>query len=177
VGHQVPLPVVAMEIPDIKSFLSFYRTVRKRTRAVAACIPGDRLEWRPTDDLFGPGDLVRHIAASERFMYVENVCGRQSIYPGHGPELAEGLEAVLDYLDALHVESVALLADLAPEQIQGPCRTVAGAEVPVWLLLRVMIEHEIHHRGQLYTLLGLLDVERPSLFGLTEREVFEASSG
>ncbi|MFT5434422.1 MAG: putative damage-inducible protein DinB [Myxococcota bacterium] len=70
-----------------------------------------------------------------------------------------------------------MLADLTPEQIQGPCRTVAGAEVPVWLLLRVMIEHEIHHRGQLYTLLGLLDVERPSLFGLTEREVFEASSG
>jgi len=70
-----------------------------------------------------------------------------------------------------------LIAALTPEQLQASCTTVAGAEVPVWLLLRVMLEHEIHHRGQLYTLLGLLGAPRPPLFGLTEREVLAASEG
>lgn len=38
-----------------------------------------------------------------------------------------------------------------------------------------MPEHEIHHRGQIYAMLGMLDVEVPPLYGLTEREVFANS--
>ena len=34
-----------------------------------------------------------------------------------------------------------------------------------------MVEHEVHHRGQIYTYLGLLDVPTPPLFGLTSEEV------
>lgn len=164
-----------MELTRIEPFLSFLKSVRKRTRALTACIPEDRLEWRPTPSQFSAGDLVRHIAAAERWMYVENVMGRPSVYPGHGPELAADVSACLEYLDQTHEESRGLLATLTPDQIQGPCTTVAGAEVPVWLLLRVMLEHEIHHRGQLYTVLGTLGVERPSLFGLTEADVIAGS--
>lgn len=164
-----------MELTRIEPFLSFLRSVRKRTRALAMCIPEEALEWRPRPGAFSSGDLVRHIAAAERWMYVENVLGRPSVYPGHGPELAADLSTCIDYLDHTHEESRALLATLTPEQIQGACTTVAGAEVPVWLLLRVMLEHEIHHRGQLYTVLGTLGVERPSLFGLTEADVLAGS--
>jgi uncharacterized damage-inducible protein DinB len=32
-------------------------------------------------------------------------------------------------------------------------------------------EHEIHHRGQLYTILSVLDVPTPPIFGLTSEEV------
>jgi uncharacterized damage-inducible protein DinB len=39
-----------------------------------------------------------------------------------------------------------------------------------------MIEHEAHHRGQLYLMLGLLEVKTPPLFGLREDEVVERSS-
>ena len=34
-----------------------------------------------------------------------------------------------------------------------------------------MVEHEIHHRGQLYMYLSLLDVKTPPIFGLTSEEV------
>jgi uncharacterized damage-inducible protein DinB len=37
------------------------------------------------------------------------------------------------------------------------------------------VEHEIHHRGQLYSILASMAVEAPPLYGLTEREVFERS--
>ena len=165
-----------MQITTIEPFLSWLRSVRKRTRAIAAAIPADGLEWRPYDTAFSAGDLIRHIAATERWMYVENVLGRPSRYPGHGSELAAGRDAVLGFLDDRHRESIELLATLSPERIAAPCKTVAGAEIPVALLLRLMVEHEIHHRGQLYSLAGQLGVERPPLFGLTEREVRDASS-
>lgn len=40
---------------------------------------------------------------------------------------------------------------------------------------RVVVEHEVHHRGQLYLMLRLLGVETPPLYGLTSEEVRERS--
>ena len=34
-----------------------------------------------------------------------------------------------------------------------------------------MVEHEIHHRGQLYLLLSMLGVATPPIYGLTSEEV------
>ena len=164
-----------MEFTTIESFLLYLESVRRRTRAVADCIPPDRVEWSPGPGRFSPGDLVRHIAGTERWMWVENVSGRPSRYPGHGRELAEGKEAVLAYMDRLHDESVTILADLLPARLQERCSTVAGIEMRVWKWLRLMVEHEIHHRGQLYEVLGSLGVETPPLYGLTEPQVLDRS--
>lgn len=163
-----------MLIPDAPSFLRYFGSIRRRTRAVAACVPEAELEWKPPGRSWSPGDLIRHLAGAERWMFVENALGRESRYPGHGPELARGKTEVLAYLDRLHEGSLRELATLSAKDLAGPCRSVAGAEMPVWKLLRAMIEHEIHHRGQLYGLLGQLEVEVPPLFGLTEREVYAA---
>jgi uncharacterized damage-inducible protein DinB len=38
-------------------------------------------------------------------------------------------------------------------------------------LQRLMTEHEIHHRGQIYLYLAMLDVPTPPLYGLTSEQV------
>ena len=40
-----------------------------------------------------------------------------------------------------------------------------------------MTEHEAHHRGQLYLMLGLRGVAVPPLYGLTEGELLALSHG
>ena len=82
-----------------EEFSKYYESIRKRTRSVVTCIPEERIEDSPREGRFTPGDLVRHIAAAERWAWAENVKGRPSRYPGHGPELAEGKAAVLEYLN------------------------------------------------------------------------------
>ena len=160
-----------MDTRDTASFLRYYDDVRRRTRAAAVCIPEDRLEWSPGWDRFSPGDLVRHIAASERWMWGENVRGQPSRYPGHGTDLAEGKAAVLAYLDAMQDATARIIEGLSPEQLESRVATVGGVEIRVWKWLRLMVEHQVHHRGQLYSLLGEMHVDTPSLFGLTEPEV------
>jgi uncharacterized damage-inducible protein DinB len=49
--------------------------------------------------------------------------------------------------------------------------TPAGAPITTWKWLRAMVEHEAHHRGQLYLLLGLRGIATPPIYGLTEEEV------
>jgi uncharacterized damage-inducible protein DinB len=157
--------------PSAADFVDYWKGVRGRTRRVAELIPADRVEWTYADGRWTLGDLVRHLAAIERFMYAETVQGRPSRYPGHGPELAEGREAVLAYLDRLHAESVEIFATLDDERLAAKCLTPAGTPITTWKWLRAMIEHEAHHRGQLYLMLGMLGDATPPLYGLTEEEV------
>lgn len=164
-----------MEITSVSSFIAYIESVRSRTRRLAALIPPDEVEYRPRPGMFSPGDIVRHIAGTERYLFVENALGRPSSYPGHAEALAPGLEKTLQYLDRIHQESLTLLEGLTDTHLEGRCTTVAGVEITTWKWLRAMVEHEIHHRGQLYVLLALLGVATPPLYGLTEPQVKDRS--
>ena len=164
-----------MIIESATEFVKYFDRVRGRTRRVVLCIPPDQVEWTPRQDAFTLGDLVRHIGASERYMWGENVQGKPSRYPGCGPELAQGLEGVVEFLDRMHAESLEIFGALTPDDLARRCPTPGGIELPTWKWLRAMVEHEVHHRGQIYFMLGLLGVETPPLYGLTERQVFANS--
>jgi uncharacterized damage-inducible protein DinB len=164
-----------MEIRRIEEFLPYLERVRGRTMRVVACIPPNRIDASPGTGRFTLGDLVRHLAGAERWMFGENVQGRPSRYPGHGKELADGYDRVVAYMERLHAEAVEIFARLTPEDLQKKCPTPGGIDLRCWKWLRAMVEHEIHHRGQIYELLGQLGVETPPLYGLTEREVLERS--
>lgn len=160
-----------MEIPTVEEFLAYFAKVRERTRRVVLLIPPERLEWTYQEGKFTLGDQVRHLAAIERYMFGENARCLPSRYPGHGRELAEGLAAVLAYFDRLHEEAMAIFAALSPDDLRRRCTTPGGVAIPVWKWLRSMVEHEIHHRGQIYLMLGMLGVATPPLYGLTSEEV------
>lgn len=160
-----------MEITRIEPFLDYFQRVRERTERVIAAVPPERLEWAPRPGAFSFGDLIRHLGAIERHMFAENACGRPSRYPGHGRELADGYEATLEYFRRMHAETLELLRTLGPEELQRRCVTPGGASIQVWKWLRSMVEHEIHHRGQIYLMLNLLEVPTPPMYGLTSEEV------
>jgi uncharacterized damage-inducible protein DinB len=161
---------------DLDEFLHHVWRIRERTRRVAACIPADRVEWTYKPGAFTLGDLVRHIAITERYIWAETVHNRPSRYASHGRELAEGKDAVLALLDRLHDESLAEFRALTPAALMEKCTTPEGTPLTTWKWLRMMPEHEIHHRGQLYTMLGMLDVVTPPLYGLRHTDVIAKST-
>ena len=104
-------------------------------------------------------------------MYAETVHGHRSRYPGHGIEWASGFDDVLRYYDGLHEESRERFAALSPADFHRKCMTPAGTPITTFKWLRAMIEHEAHHRGQLYLMLGMRGMGTPPIYGLTEEEV------
>jgi uncharacterized damage-inducible protein DinB len=157
------------------SFLNYFESIRKRTLRVARCIPPDQIDWTPKEGKFSFADLIRHLAAIERYMYAENAKFRPSRYSGHGKELADGYDNVLKFLEDAHEESMEIFRTVSQEDLQKKCTTPAGGEITLWKWLRAMIEHEVHHRGQIYLYLQLLGVPSPPLYGLTSEEVRERS--
>lgn len=160
-----------MEIQNIETFLPYFETIRERTMRVLKAVPARKLEWRHTEGVFSPGDLARRLAAVERYTFTENALGRPSRYPGCGPELADGLENVISYMERMHSEAIGLLKMLTPEMLAGKGVSPTGVPITAWKLLRAMVEHEIHHRGEMYVYLALLGIPRPPLYGVTEPEL------
>ena len=83
-----------MDVRDPKVFLDYHARMHERTVRVIDCIPTSDLEWAPGPGRFSFGDLIRHLAGIERYMYAETAVGRPNRYPGHGRELADGYDAV-----------------------------------------------------------------------------------
>jgi len=67
---------------------------------------------------------------------------------------------------------MAIFAGLSDEDLRKKCTTPGGAEITVWKWLRAMVEHEIHHRGQLYIYLSMISVTASPIYGLTSEEVY-----
>lgn len=164
-----------MKIQSITPFLEYFERVRERTVRVIACIPADHIEWTYREGKFTFGDMIRHLATIERYMYAENAQFRLSTYPGHGRELAEGYDGCVQFLHTLHAESMAIFRTLSSDDLRKKCTTPGGIEITLSKWLRAMVEHEVHHRGQLYLYLSLLGITTPPLYGLTEEEVVERS--
>ena len=164
-----------MEIRSVDGFLAYLGRVRERTERVVELVPEGRFDWRPEPDAFSFADLLRHVAALERYMFAENVRGRPSRYPGHGPELAGSPAEVRAFWRRCRREALELYGELSDDDLERRCTTPAGAELRTWKWLRAMIEHEVHHRGQLYLMLRMVSVETPPLYGLTSEEVLARS--
>jgi uncharacterized damage-inducible protein DinB len=163
-----------MEIKN-SEFLDYWEKVRQRTMKVVACIPADKFDWTYREGKFTFADIIRHLAGIERYMYAENAQLKASRYSGHGKELADGREDVLAYMERLHRESMAVFSRLSEEDLSRKCVTPGGAPITVWKWLRAMVEHEVHHRGQIYLYLGILGIPTPPIYGLTSEQVRERS--
>lgn len=166
-----------MRIDEIEPFLEYYEKIRRRTRRVIDCIPPQRFDWTCREGGFTLADLIRHLAAIERWMFAENAAGRPNRYPGHGKDLADGPQAVLAYFEEMHRQSMQIFSRLTPQDLCRKCLPPSGLPITTWKWLRAMVEHEVHHRGQIYLYLALAGVRTPPLYGMTSEQVRDAAAG
>jgi uncharacterized damage-inducible protein DinB len=76
----------------------------------------------------------------------------------------------------MHEESMEIFRKMSDEEWNAKGTSPEGKPVTAWRMLRAMLEHEAHHRGQIYVYLGILGVPVPSLYGLNERQLQSLSA-
>ncbi len=162
-----------MGIHDLSIFLDYFNKVHQRTMRVVRCIPPDKVDWTFRAGKFTVGDVARHIAATNRYLFAETLSGGPSLYTGCAKELAGTYDEILSFMEKMHEETHAIISRLG--DLNGECRTPDGTVITIWKWMRAMAEHEIHHRGQIYIYLALLAVPSPPIFGLTSEQVIEFS--
>jgi uncharacterized damage-inducible protein DinB len=125
-----------MEIRSIDSFVDYYEKLRERTLRLIEVIPPEHMDWSYKEGKFSIADMLRHIAAIERYMFAENIAGRPSRYRGCGKELADGYDKVISFFNEMHKETVAILRDIKDNELQEKCVTPGGVQLARWKWLR-----------------------------------------
>jgi uncharacterized damage-inducible protein DinB len=162
----------------IDAYLMEFDRESATTRKLLSRVPADRLGWRPHAKSYSLGQLAQHLATLP-----ELIAG--SLLPGSF-DLATGgdrmkvrepasLEAVLRTFDESLAAAKAALAQLDDARAMGPWTLRHGSkvimEMPRIAFVRtILLNHSIHHRGQLSVYLRLLDVPLPSIYGPTADE-------
>lgn len=164
-----------MEIINVDAFLAYNERTRQATTRVLQVIPHDKLNWTYMPGKFTIADMVRHIAAIERYVFAEMALGKLPAYKGCGKELADGYDNIMAYFNEMHSQSIAIFKSLSNEDLKRKIKSLDGKEVEIGNFLRALVLHEIHHRGALCIYLNLINVVTPPILGLMEEQVIQLS--
>ncbi len=163
-------------IRTVQDFIDYFSSVRRRTLNYAGVIPNDRLNWSPREGEFTCADILRHIAAGEK-MFVGVVTQSKWKYDGHGGD-QRSLAELLAHLDRTHREAMEALQSLPDSELDQTRPALEGnTQVRAWRWLMAMVEHEIHHRGQLAMYLMLMEITPPHLYGLGVEDLIARATG
>lgn len=158
-------------MPMIDAILAELDYEAATTRRLLERVPEDKWDWKPHEKSFTLKELTQHMAEMPGWM--KAVAGQDDLdLGGEQPPRAE--IRTRDELLALYDENVAAFREAAPQAtddaMRKPWRLRTGDkvhfEVPRAGAIRTFIlNHLIHHRGQLSVYLRLLDVPIPSIYG------------
>jgi len=146
------------------------------TRRLLTRIPDDRLSWRPHPRSMTLGTLAAHLAAIPALGVQVVTTAELVLDPGafRTPEAA-GVEAALGVFEANVAAMKDALRSISPRELLTSWRLLSGGrmvlELPRMGAVRsLVLNHMIHHRGQLSVYLRLIDVPLPSIYGPTADE-------
>jgi len=149
-----------MSNPDTDRFVSNWNRIHKDTSRTLRAAPDDKLEWRPKEDMFTMRELVGHIPQAEVVLVRSALAGSTQKIPFDFSNLSA--TEIADTFDTHHAELVAEVSKLTAEQLKEEVE-FHGRSLRRGVLLWFMTEHEIHHRGQLFTYYRLAGIEPPNL--------------
>jgi len=145
----------------------------KVTRRTLERLPDDKLGWRPHERSWTLGELATHLATIPHWAMV--AVERDSFDVATGQEEGKreppGTTAeILALFDANLTAAEGALQAVDEAKMGDPWSLENGGEVvftvPRGAVLRNMIlNHAIHHRGQLTVYMRLLDVPVPAIYG------------
>jgi uncharacterized damage-inducible protein DinB len=137
-------------------------------------VPDDRFDWKPHAKSFSMGALAGHIAfiphwaklTIEKPEFDVNPAGGQPVQP---PPLKTRAD-VLAFFDQGVADARAALMAVSDQNLTVPWSLLSGGKtiftMPRVAVLRSMImNHMVHHRGQLTVYLRLNDLPVPALYG------------
>jgi uncharacterized damage-inducible protein DinB len=160
----------------IEPILNELREEAGITRRILERVPANKLSWQPHAKSMALGQLALHIAnipgnISKLALVAEFDAGRATFNP---PE-PKTVEEILAAHDQSVQDAEERLRGMSDEVIAGDWRLlVNGKEIftknPMYVLRSVLLNHWIHHRGQLSVYLRLLDVLVPVIYGRSADE-------
>lgn len=132
-------------------------------RSNLACldlIPDDRIDFKPVQELYSLKYTLHHMYANQRFFNITAKSGRMdvAVYKKLMAEKPASRADLKKFMQEVFAETKVLFKD--PKLFAKQVGTIAGVRHVLDLYMGEL-EHQLHHRGQVYLMLRLLGIKPP----------------
>lgn len=144
------------------------------TRKVLANLDDGKLGWKPHDKSMSMGDLATHLINIPGWAGMTLNADSFDLNPAGGEAYREpaitSKDQALELFDKKVAEARAAIAGASDEVMMQPWSLLSGGEtiftMPKVVVLRsFVLNHNVHHRGQMSVYLRLNDIPVPSIYG------------
>jgi uncharacterized damage-inducible protein DinB len=137
--------------------LDYWIRVRSGLVATIEKFAHEELDFRPFEKAYSVGETILHIAHEEEIEVLFGLARLRPALPPAPPLLKSATTASLEEaLASIHWETETYLRSLPDAGLQEETELAwGGRQRRIDVVLHVL-EHEIHHRGELSLMLGLL---------------------
>ena len=123
----------------------------------------EQLDFVPREGLWSLGTVARHIAGAEEGWFRYVVIRERDGWPDYAVEDYPTVESIKGLLADVRARTVAYLEVVDVADVDRVIETPWGEKLSIREIVWHVLEHEIHHRGEIYLMLGLLGMEAPDV--------------
>ncbi|MFQ5689425.1 MAG: DinB family protein [Gemmatimonadota bacterium] len=161
------------------SLLPEFDQEAEATRSVLERIPEEKLDWRPHEKSMPMARLAGHIAElpgwTSAILEQDELDMAPPDGPTYEPVVAESVAEILSLFDENMAGARERIGAVTDEALLQPWSLLRAGETlfsapRIGVLRRMILNHLIHHRGQLTVYLRLVGAAVPSTFGPTADE-------
>ncbi len=137
----------------------------RSTRAVIDAIPQANMEYRPDPHSKSAIELAWHIVATEQRLYGGVAAGGFDFSPIHRPESVKTPTQIGQWYEDSFTKNFDALTKLSGDQLAKIIDFRGMFQLPAVTFLNFVLNHSIHHRGQLSTYLRAMGGKVPAIYG------------
>jgi uncharacterized damage-inducible protein DinB len=143
--------------------LAHWQEVRQGLNGAPALLTDEQLAFVPRSGLWSLGQVARHIASTEEGWFQYAVRGLLASWPEYRAEDYPTVTSIQALLEEVHERTLAYLAGVDAVSLDRVIDLPWGETIPLRWIVWHVLEHEIHHRGEIYLMLGLMGMEAPDV--------------
>lgn len=145
---------------NLQQTLTHWKQVRAGLLSAIQKFKDDDLAFKPFSTSWPAGQIVLHIAEAEDGWFRYTVMHGLEKWP-EGYTLAKypSCDSITAALGAVHSRTEQYLVSITNYETDQLITVPWGENLPLHWIIRHVLEHEIHHRGELSLILGMLGRE------------------
>ena len=143
-----------------EEFYAHWKQIRTGLLATMDQFQEEELHYKPFEGAWSVGEILLHIANAEQGWFRYAVTGEFGEWPsGHTLENYPTFESIKALLKEVHDWTEAAIAGLSIDDYQKVIELPWDEKIHLGWIIWHVLEHEVHHRGELSLILGLLGRE------------------
>lgn len=144
---------------------------QKTTRKLLAATLQEQLGFKLGEKGRTAKELMWHISVAD--VWFLNSIADLSFGMEEGPKAPGTVREIVDWYETEYAKGVARVSAMTPDQLATPINFYNMYNMPAGIYLNFLVNHQLHHRGQLSTYLRAMNAHVPSIYGGSADEPFE----